>query len=441
MIGRTIRRGRRPEARLNSLRGCALVAALVGGFFGVERAQAGTAVTNLPFAVNGASMWDTGAGFLFQTGDFLGVQWDQDFNIGPLLGLELDGNINGKIGLEYGVTVSSGTVNASYPAQASLSYPDQANAGTLVTLNSSSMLTAPAAFSSLSPQVDVHVGVPVQLGSSATGSFHVAPFPSIPIPFPTINVDTGLTLFDLNGANPSVDINFLGFGTVTASLPIVDTSGMSAGGPISTSASDSFVDLNVDLDGILTTFVAGFPALSGGIDLGGIANFNYNLLDADALLGLGLGQAFDFNPALKVRYTLETGQQFVLGASDPLSFLMPTKAQVGETLEVGVEYFLENTLTNTTSLAIDPVGVQVSALAIGLELFGLNILNVGPLVDETLATNFDIPVYSNSFALDFPLFTTQISIAVPEPAGAVLAMVGLVGSLPVLRRRARTRRG
>ncbi|MGH2412329.1 MAG: hypothetical protein ACRDEA_01245, partial [Microcystaceae cyanobacterium] len=88
-------------------------------------AKASSITSDLNFAVEGKSMWDTGNAFFFRKKDFKGLKWNKTISFSAPLDLAtLNGNTSGKIGLEYEFTISSGAVNIKYPVQSTLLYPE-----------------------------------------------------------------------------------------------------------------------------------------------------------------------------------------------------------------------------------------------------------------------------------------------------------------------------
>ncbi len=381
-------------------------------------------VTNLPFQATGASMWGPGQGFQFQAEDFIGVSWDESIGIGPTAGFELSGNTEGRIGLEYEFTVSSGTVNVDYPVDATINFPNMVNRNEQINISSSANVLGGAMMNTLSPQATARLELPFELSASASGSVD-PPFVS-PIPFtlfPSLGVDATHTFFDISTTNPSFSVDFGPFGSITASVPTINTSGTPNGGTISTSGSDDVIEFAVDIDGIVSTLIPQVPPLSGSLDLGDeIASISYDLLDLQANLDVGIAQSFDFTPGLKVKYTLETGQMFTTNVGDALSFAVPDG--VGNELDVTATYFLDNTFVNDTDLVLEP-GITLSVLSGSAEVFGFELLDFGPVFSDGVSAPIPLDVFSNSFAIDFPTFETNFTIIVPEPSSVVLLAFGI----------------
>jgi hypothetical protein len=93
--------------------------------WGAPSALAGEVSQKVTLATSGQSMWGTGSSVAFSNLDnplFLGAQWDKSgkiFEVGSATwgsnGLRVDGATSGRIGLETGWEIDSGTVNASLP--------------------------------------------------------------------------------------------------------------------------------------------------------------------------------------------------------------------------------------------------------------------------------------------------------------------------------------
>jgi len=392
---------------------------------------AGEVNTNLPFEVDGSSMWGPGSGFSFNESDFIGIEWDESISIGPALGFELSGNTSGKIGLEYEFSIDSGTVDVAYPAAHQINHPDEAMPGDVVSVLATGSMPSAATMETRSPQATAKLELPFELSANASGSVD-PPFID-PVPFtlfPNVGVDATHTFFDISSTNPSFSVGFGDFGSVTASIPTVNTTANGSGGMITSMGTDTFFNVNLDLDEVVSTLIPQVPPLSGSLDLGDeVASIAFDLLDVDADLDANLKQTFQFGSQLKVTYTLETGQQFTLDADDDFSITIPGFDEVGDELDINAKYFLENTLMNTTAIQIAP-GISLSVLSGSAEVFGFELLDFGPVFSDSVSTAFDIDVFTNSFALDMPMFEANFSIdVIPEPATYYSLAVGLASAL------------
>ena len=413
------------------------------GLCAAPEVRAGQTSTDLPFSVTGASMWGPGPAFSFNKSEFIGIDVDQNISFEEtILDTTLDtiafgisGNIKAKVGLEASFTLDSGTVDVSYPAAASISFPDVGQQGTSVTVATTASMSSPGTLTTRSPQASAALKLPFQLSANASG--FINPPVASEIPFTLItpfNFDATHTFFDISTGDadftiqfPTVDIPGIGdkgaFGSITASIPTINTQEMGSGGMITSNGSDSIIDLNLDLDAVASLLIPQIPDLSGSITVpfsGGVG-VSYDLLDIDGGLMVNATQDFKFNSDLMARYTLETGQVIVQSADAPLTISLPDAASVGGALDVGVEYFLQNSLRNDTGIALVPS--LTAKLFTGSADFGsLGSFSIGPVFGpQSISTSIPFNVFNNQFALDFPEFTTSFSITiVPEPSAFVL---------------------
>ena len=440
--GRMLRRGG----------GAALLVVLIVATQSTRRVSGAEVVTDLPFAVTGSSMWGTGPAFSFNASDFIGLQWSETVGIGPLpldlLGfntVSVSGTVSGRIGLEYDFGIDSGTVDVAYPAQATINHPERASAGEAVTVTSAATLTAASTLETRSPQARAKLALPFELAANINGSVDNF-FVSVPFTlFPDLAVDATYTFFDINSSNPSFSYS-LGDSSVTASIPTVNTSASSPPIPLTSTGSDTFLNLTLDVDEVASALIPQLPPLSGSLNLEvpftdwEIIDLSYDLLDVDAFLNVNLKQDFQFAPELMVRYTFETGEVVVQSPDAPLNFVMPTVAQVGPSLEISAEYFLNNTFKNDTQIQLEP-GMNLSVLSGSLSAAGVELVNFGPAYEASISTSIaDISVFNSQFSLGFQIFQTEFSILIPEPSSIVYAGLALLSLGAVAARRQRTRR-
>ncbi|WP_034474488.1 beta strand repeat-containing protein [Aestuariibacter salexigens] len=148
--------------------------------------QAATISQSVTFETLGQSMWGTGGSTQIQDDLFIGVEWDSGnkklFEVGDATyggnGLRVDGRTDGRIGLETGWYIDSGTVNTQLPFQFSLDLPD---ADELVTNRVVSMgvtdarIQSGAFLETIAPTIQAYANLIVEAEASlkATGCYDV----------------------------------------------------------------------------------------------------------------------------------------------------------------------------------------------------------------------------------------------------------------------------
>ncbi|MDP5133538.1 MAG: hypothetical protein NWQ54_21860, partial [Paraglaciecola sp.] len=156
--------------------------------WGAPSALAGEVSQKVTLATSGQSMWGTGSSVAFSNLDnplFLGAEWDKSgniFSVGNATygsnGLKVDAATSGRIGLETGWQIDSGTVNASLPFEFTFDLPDfndlQNNQAFSMGVTHSTLLSN-AFLQTISPTIQTYVDFIVEANASvtATGCYDV----------------------------------------------------------------------------------------------------------------------------------------------------------------------------------------------------------------------------------------------------------------------------
>jgi hypothetical protein len=351
---------------------------------------------SLEFSTTDQSMWATGDAFVIGGSEFLGAEWvDKSATIGgitgelvtstqpngawsiwnectaacgpePLkelvivdkdtrFGAELDIQSSGKVGLEFGYTVNSGSVDALVDFSAQALLPDQPqDAGVYIDLDTSSSLDGGSILTQ-SPEIGAYVSAIMNL----SGSIHAeacafgtcldggADLPTIDVDQRILSIDPiNIKILDgiLPGDKPLVTIPLANqsltlkagatisdppvpglevtdtFGNeifstfpegpaiktdlakITVEMPNIGTGGALDGdGLIKSTGRDDLIKLALDLDGIATV-AAGSTPLGASFDLIKTPNITFgatvDAIDVDAGPTLGITQDFEIIPTL-----------------------------------------------------------------------------------------------------------------------------------------------
>ena len=421
----------------------------------------GAVTSTVVFETNSQSMWDSGSNtdWGFQMSPRLSLSTPQ-IRIPPLSPLNMYGQLDdsSEIGLDMNFKLESGAVDAVVPYEAGLDFSyTEFSAGQFVTINTFADLDSANAslqtrfpkleFSAdlvavLSGQVGAQgcVGIPFVISKCAGASYDFdlgearteiiainrdgdselrlvpdlqAVLGSVktkikeekikdPVTGEVVKVKTKRTLRPAFGAG-------LDTGSVMSaevSLPDFETKYDAAAGLdvlTTTFNSESFLDLNVDADALLTS--AGLlPPLEINASLkAGPASvgLSANLLDVDLDASFNVGQTFTLTPELvmdlsfdrAVTVSLDGGATSLdLAAGQKLENLRAgqddfmLKWDNAGALQITPEYHLEASLANTTSLDLDlALGIEALSASASVSILGYNAgkTGLGPVIDET----------------------------------------------------------
>ena len=357
---------------------------------------------DLSFESSGQSMWGAGTAFRKEESAFVGTQWtnktapfgtivgsvssipnplyaawvicdEGDFlgtgicgsapsttiSVDTRNGARLNVNSSGKVGLEFGYTIDSGSVDSTVNYSALAEIPDIAVRKTdVINLNTNSVFDS-GSIATQSPKVEAYISaimnlsgsvnatacanIPLVIGGCESGSFDLPsvnldqrilsidpnslkvldgvlpgdePLAEVPILNQSLTLEGGATVvppavgFKLTGplgvtlANtlpptPSVTVDMA---EVEVQVPDIATSGTkSSDSAITSSGRDDLLSAQIDLDGA-ATLLAGLPPAGVNATLVDVAGFkieaNLDIIDVDAGPVLGITQDFELVPTL-----------------------------------------------------------------------------------------------------------------------------------------------
>ena len=444
--------------RSRVLRGIVATSVLV-----LSGATAGAAVVNTgaQFSATGQSLWNTGGAFSLSYSDSIGPPpWNLGDGIDatericvPLLGCATFGarvgaETSGNFGVNYGVTVNSGSLDLRYPIRASFTVPD-ARAGltgadftigstwavqpggfSYVAANGATVSGPGASLQTRGPTIEAFVDLNAQFHAFAGAEACVgACFGPALGP---IDINAGGELLAINrggdgqvrlGGTPVAPNGTFGAlgNLITGQLrvPNLDATAALAGNDLNTEKTSLIGAVNANLAQIAANASGLLLPLQG--NLGGIG---YNLLQADAGVALEIAQALGFAPVPQatLQFSSPVQQRFNNGTygapTTSITFALGNaitlKAPGESALGVLPTLSLGNTVSNRTGLQVTGnVGVK----ALGVNIFGLEL---GPLFDESASTGQlgSIPIFENAFQLNvgsvvarpFNLFFNPLSV-------------------------------
>ncbi|MEP7706159.1 PEP-CTERM sorting domain-containing protein [Paraglaciecola sp. 25GB23A] len=443
-------------------------------------------------ASSGQSMWGTGSSVAFSNLDnplFLGAEWDKSgniFSVGNATygsnGLKVDAATSGRIGLETGWEIDSGTVNTSLPFEFTFDLPDfnelQDNQTFSMGVTNSTLLSN-AFLQTISPTIQTYVDFIVEANASvtATGCYDVWVSTDCGSKKKTLfNIDESFELLSLN-RDKDGEVRVLdGFSTLFAvgdsvasvvevteetdpddpegkkkkkvsidlkpkvsigGSPLVEVdvrlpdiiekeylggAGLNVGASgalnvLSTSGSDNFLDISLDVDQLGTSLGILPPlGVTADVDFGiGSVSAAVDLIDLTLTPSLALTQDFSLSIG-KIGISYAFDEAVFAGVSGgPLSSVtrldnLNLNQQIdvtwtdGKNLGVTPIYSIDVSLTNKTGLRIDTTfDIDLIKGSISGEVFGIDMgsKNFGPLA----SIPFDLgsielpPLFNNTFAL------------------------------------------
>jgi hypothetical protein len=270
-------------------------------------------------------------------------------------GAQLNVHTSGKVGLEFGYSIDSGSVDTTATFQAMAELPDVVQTSEFFSISTSSIFDS-GSIATQSPKAEAYISAIMQLSGSIDAQACALTFgcaSSGSVALPTINMDQRILSIDpnslkiLDGIMPSgeafAEVPILnrsltleggatttlppvpGFKLTTSGatlvtsfppgapavtvdlaemtvfVPDIATSGTGSGPSVTSSGRDDLLSLQLDLDAAATLF-GGLPPAGLNFDLIDLPVFklsaSFDLIDVDAGPVLGLTQDFEFTPTL-----------------------------------------------------------------------------------------------------------------------------------------------
>ena len=435
--------------------------------------QGYTAYESLLFQSLNQNMWGGGGPGSISYNAFLGLQWNESLSVGGIAGssntviipggcviwcwdpvtadtrtgAKFTGQTDGKIGLQVGATINSGTVDVTMPVTASLrtSAFSTIAPGGLFSIGTDYAVDPSASLHTLFPSMETYADFVFDVSATGTGeacfigvgcAMDTGTFIDIDKTFELASVNRdGSNEFRVLGATVSDGVSF-DVGPVSGQLdfPNLETDATSDISTLISSGEANVLDLGVDVPSLIADAV--IPG-SGYLLSGSLLGVDYSVLSASMGPRFGIGQDFTFTSTPMTTLTFDepvspvvngvvgtpvTQLDAALGSQ--LDFIFPEALS----LSVTPTYWLQNTFYVNTDF--------LSRLALSLEVLGIHtpIGDLGPLYEDDFQTNpVAINLDSRQFALDFDQFqgttfeiVAQSSTVTPEPSSWILLATGLL---------------
>ncbi|MEM7004017.1 MAG: hypothetical protein AAF529_24750 [Pseudomonadota bacterium] len=424
----------------------------------------------------------------------LGTAPPETLTLDTRTGAAVSATSDGRVGLELGVEIDSGSVDATVSYQAVLDIPDTVglDKSTAINFNANSILAGTNSLQTTFPGIDLSIDAILELSGSVNAeacligpgctsdgvAFDIAERASV-VSFNENNSGEVLLLerppsfYGIQNADGfPLEVDAAGLATTTFHLPQPDASGGldASTGTLKASASDDLIDLILDLDNIAATS-AGLPGLFGrSADFGPIS-VGFDIINVGMGPTIDLVQDFELDPTLFV--SLFFDQAVMIGGQMVTELVsawdtLPDITFLSDVTTVTPTFFLDASLRNATSLdfdlelMIDLLQVSWDAPLIGSDSFGIgnvlsqgvNLFNSGAFFDSLFDLGgFNLQI-GESFIVDFvsgsqgpdngdvrsavnPILDLPDTLptGVPAPGALLLLLGGL--SLIVVRRHVR----
>ena len=433
----------------------------------------------------------------------LGTAPPQFLEVDTRTGVAVEGTSDGRVGLEFGFEIGSGSVDATVSYAATLDIPDTnvLDRADAISFNPNSVLAGANALTTDFADLALTADAIFELSGSVTGEACViaagcatggTPFDiDATAPILSFNEDGegGILLL---GQNPSVfgfpdeangfpfaiDAGVSGLVSATLHLPQPDASGGldTATGTIKATGQDDLVDLNVDVDAAVSLAVTGgvtANAFGFSVPIGNFGSVGYDVIDVNIGPSIDLRQDFELDPTLFVQLVFDKA---VMVAGELVTELisawdlLPNIFFLDDVTTVTPTFFVDAELRNETLLDFD-LDFLIDLLQINFDLLGferqfgignvlaqsIDLFQSPNLFDNLFSLQgFDLQV-GDSFVIDFLAGSTtpedvaassaenpieKIKLAsIPEPGAAALILIGLFGLLAVRGRLAASNQG
>lgn len=354
-------------------------------------------------------------------------------------GAKLDIKSSGKVGLEFGYSIDSGSIDTDVKFSALADLPDSIKAAEFIDLNTSNIFDE-GKIATQSPKMEAYISAVLELSGSVEATAcaltlgckegtvalptidmnqrivsidpnslkildgimpNDEPFAEIPILNQTLTLEGGATVtpplvgFKLTGPlgltlasslppGPSISVDLA---ELEVQVPDIATEGTGNGEKVTSSGRDDLLSLQLDIDGAATLF-AGLPP--AGINITPIdagpfkLEASLDLIDVDAGPVLGITQDFEMIPTLMATIAFSSPVEIagLLGLRNSWTGLWESLPDIAifKNTEVTPTFWVDAMLKNELGIDLGLVGT-LDILKFGATgvIGGLNILNFSPI--------------------------------------------------------------
>lgn len=377
-------------------------------------------------------------------------------------GAQIDLTTSGKVGLDFGYSIDSGSVDTTANFGALAELPDQIVGSEFFSLNTSSSFDSGTVITQ-SPKIDAYMSTIMQLSGDIQAQACALTFgckSSGKVNLPSVDLDQRILSADLNSvkileglypngdplaelpilnqsltleggatvAPPAVGFKLTGpFGTslvntlpptpsltvdlaeLEVQVPDIATNGVGSGTSVEASGRDDLIKATVDIDGAASLF-AGMPPTGVNFDLVDAGVFkigaSLDLIDVDAGPVIGVRQDFEFTPTLMATLNFSNPVEIFGLAGTHTSWTgawssLPQLA-ISALTQVTPTFWIEGLFNNNTGLDLGLVGtMDLLKLGATASVGGVDLLGFTPLTLNRL------------LGLDNELFSTdKLSLSV-----------------------------
>ena len=356
----------------------------------------------------------------------LGTAPSSTLDLDTRTGFAVNGTTDGRVGLELGVAIDSGSVDATVSYQASLDIPDTTllNKADPINFNPNSALAGTNTLNTSFSSIELSVDAIMELSGSVRGEACLIG-PGCASKSTPFDIDETAPIISFNrdgdgeilvlGQTPSdlflnipdgfpVDISLADLVTATLHFPQPDASGGldPTSQTLKASGQDDLLDLIVDLDNVVAT-AAGLPGLFGKSFDVGPGEVGFDIINVEMGPTIDLKQDFELNPTLFVELVFDQavliGGQLVteiISAWD----LLPDITFLSDTTTVTPTFFLDAELLNETLLDFDlQFTIDLLQIFWDFGILGEDSIGIGNILDQAIDLFQSPNLFSNLFPL------------------------------------------